>query len=193
MKLILLLLVILTLMMGMISTNTAAYFSDTEISTNNRLTAAEQVKVTLLNDGFETGWTYWDGNGATNWLRSKNTGHSGSYSAECKKNNNGYLTSDNLDASTATTIKVSFWFKPKALAAGDMLVQIYNGSTYNTWYDLVNYPTFRNNTWCYFSENITNPQYFTSNFRLRFNGSALTDASKLFDLDDVLIEKKVWP
>lgn len=74
-----------------------------------------------------------------------------------------------------------------------MLVQIYNGSTYNTWYDIVNYPTFQNNTWCYFSQDIADSQYFKSNFRLRFNGSGLTAANKTFDLDDVLIQRKNWP
>ncbi|MBI4188751.1 MAG: hypothetical protein HY529_06060 [Chloroflexi bacterium] len=195
MKLILLLLATVIIMLGIIGTSSAAYFSDSEISNNNHLTAAEQVTVTLIGDGFEGNpWTTnWDGNGATNWLQKLNDGHTGTYAAECKKGNNGSFTSDSLNASTATMIKVSFWFKPTSLAAGDMLVQIYNGSTYNTWYDLVNYPTFRDNTWSYFSENITDPQYFKGTFRLRLNGSALKATGKLFDLDDVLIQRKNWP
>ena len=194
MKLILFLLTTVSLMLAIIGTSTAAFFSDGELSGTNGLAAAEQVTVTLLSDGFEvTPWkAKWDGNGATNWVRI-NSGHSGTYAAECKRNNNGNLTSDSLNASTATMIKVSFWFKPTSLTAGNMLVQIYNGSTYNTLYDIVNYPTYQNNTWAYFSVNITDSQYFKSNFRLRFNGTALTATGKLFDLDDVLIQRKSWP
>ncbi len=193
MKLILMLLTAITLLLSLIKA-TSAYFNDPEGSSSNRLVAAEQVTTTLLSDGFEGNpWTAnWNGNGATTWLQKKGAGHSGTYAAECKKNSSGYLTSDDLNASTATVIKVSFWFKPSSLVAGDMLVQIYNGSTYNTWYDLTNYRTFHNGTWCYCSENIIDPQYFKANFVLRFNGSGLTGGGTTFDLDDVLIQRKSW-
>lgn len=195
MKLTLFLLITVTVMLSVMSASAAASFSDTEMSAENRLTAAEQVTVTLISDGFEgSPWdANWNGNGTTNWLRKKKAGHSGSYAAECKRNNNGYLTSDSLDTSMATLIKVSFWFKPTSLVAGDMLVQIYNGSTYNTWFDLRNYPTYQNNTWCYFSETISDSQYFKAGFILRFNGSAITAPSKDFLLDDVLVQRKNWP
>ena len=195
MKKILFLLTTVLLLLGIISTSTAAYFNDGELSNANRLTAAEQVTVTLINDGFETTpWTAnWDGNGSTNWMRKSGAGHTGSYSAECKRGNNGSLTSDNINTSAATMIKISFWFKPRSLAAGDMLVQLYNGSSYNTWYDITNYPGYQDNAWNYFSQNITGSQYFKSNFRLRFNGSGLTGRTQDFLLDDVLIQRKNWP
>ena len=195
MKKLLFLVTVIILMLGIISTSTAAYFNDGELSNTNRLAAAEQVTITLVNDSFETTpWTAnWDGNGAPNWLRKAGAGHTGNYVAECKKNNNGYFTSDDLNTSAATVIKVSFWFKPQSLQAGDMLVQIYNGSTYNTWYDLTNYPGYQNNTWNYFSQNITDSQYFKTNFRVRFNGTALTANGKDFFLDDILIQRKNWP
>ena len=194
MKLILLLLIAVLLLPGMVSSSTSGYFSDVEISSGNSLTAAELVTVTLLDDGFEgTPWdANWDGNGVANWVID-NKSHSGQYAALCKKNNNGYLTSDGLDTSQAAIIIVSFWFRPHSVETGDMLVQLYNGNIYDTRYDLANYPTFQDNTWCYFSEEITDPQYFNSAFRLRFDGSGLVDGGETYSIDDVLIAIKRWP
>ncbi len=194
MKLNLLLVALAALVIGMVGTSSAGYFSDTEASRNDKLTAAEQVTITVLNDAFEgTPWTAnWDGNGATRWLQV-NGGHGGGQAAEAKKNNAGSLISDDLDMSAATMIKVSFWFKPKSLAAGDMLLQLYNGSAYTTWYDIKNYPSYKDNQWCYFSQNITDAQFFKANFRVRFNGAGLIASGRSFDLDDVLVQHKSWP
>jgi len=46
-----------------------------------------------------------------------------------------------LNTSETISITVSFWFNTKSLEAGDIIVPIYNGSTYNTWYDITDYPT----------------------------------------------------
>ena len=182
------LLLAFTMLLVMVTKSTFGYFSDSEASTGSRFTAWEIATVTLLNDGFEVDpWdSNWDDNGTTNWGR-KAYPHSGSYAAECKKNTNGYLTSDSLDASEATSITVSFWFQPDGLDTGDILVQLYNGSTYDTLYDLIEYPTFQDKEWCYFSEEITDSQYFNSDFRLRFDGSALVDSKETGHIDDVLI------
>jgi hypothetical protein len=79
---------------------------------------------------------------------------------------------------------VEFWFRPKALEAGDAIVEIYNGSTWDTLFDLSN---GTNNSWNYYSSYITGSQYFISDFKIRFNGSALTDDDVIF-VDDVLIK-----
>ena len=97
-----------------------------------------------------------------------------------------------LNASETISITVSFWFNTKSLEAGDIIVQVYNGSTYNTWYDITDYPTYQNNAWCEFSENITDPQYFNSDFRLRFDGSGLVEKNEECNIDDVLITIDEW-
>jgi len=139
---------------------------------------------TLLNDGFEgTPWdANWDGNGVTNWTRST-TKYSGSYSAGYASGQT-YLTSDDLNTFAAENITVSFWFNIKLLNKGPLYIQTYNGTAYNNWYNLVTYPGVVKNTWCYFSQTITDSQYFISNFRIRFDGSGLTTDCYI---DDVLI------
>jgi len=145
----------------------------------------------LLDDDFEdVDWdNHWDGNGVTSWNKVESTPvHSGSQATQCKKNANGPFTTDNLYTSEAANITISFWFRPTSLEAGDILIQIYNGTTYNTFFDITTYSTYADSQWCYFSEVITDPQYFKSNFKLRFEGSAVADPNDLFILDDVLIE-----
>jgi fibronectin type 3 domain-containing protein len=144
--------------------------------------------ITLLNDGFEgSPWDlYWDGNFTTDWqLSSAGSGYSGTYCAD-HANGDTYLTSDDLDASGAANITVSFWFKIKTLNKGPLNVQIYNGSSWTTWYNLTSTPGYTKNTWGYFSQTITDSQFFISNFSLRFDGSGLSTDSYI---DDVLVQK----
>jgi len=145
---------------------------------------------TLLNDGFEgTPWDdNWDDNGTTTWIQDSSKPHAGTYKAHISnKSTPGYLTSDDLDTFAAENITVSFWFNVKSIEAGDCVLQIYNGSTWTTWYDLLDYPTYVNNVWCQFSEVITDSQYFISDFRIRFDSSVLGDSTEEANIDDVLI------
>jgi hypothetical protein len=158
-------------------------------SGNSNEASATPSGLTLLDDGFEgSPWDfYWDGNFTTDWQISQTGGGYGgsTYSAD-HASGDTYLTSDDLDASGTVNITVSFWFKIKTLTKGPLNVQIYNGSTWTTWYDLVSYPGVVKNVWISFSQTITDPQYFISNFSLRFDGSGL--ATDCF-IDDVLIQK----
>ena len=150
--------------------------------------SATPVGPPLLDDGFEDlQWDInWDDNGATDWTQNSSTIHGGLYSAG-HASGNTYLTSDNLDASDATSITVSFWFYIKDLNKGPLYVQIYNGSDYiNLYDDLTTYPGVTKTTWYQFSETITDSQYFISGFRIRFDGSTLTTDAFI---DDVLIQK----
>jgi len=178
------------LVAGLVSGGAAAYFSDGAQNIDDSFaTAASWSEPTLLDDGFEGDpWDVnWDDNGNTSWQQSSNQVHSGSWSAFCGQGGGNPITTDDLDTSSACWIRVSFWYRPDSLDEGDILVQIYNGSTYNTWYDITNYPSYASGQWCYFSEYITDSQYFKSNFSLRLDGAGLIEGTESFYLDDVLI------
>jgi len=152
--------------------------------------SATPVAPVILIDGFEdTPWdAKWNANGTTTWILDSASPHGGTYNAFISNTQTpGALTSDDIDASASTNITVNFWFKPKSLEAGDIIVKIYNGSTYNTWYDLTNYPTYANNVWCEFQEIISDSQYFISNFRIQFDASALGGTPEELNIDDVMI------
>ena len=180
--------VIVSVMLIVVNTGlTTSYFTDAEQSTDDVLRIGWGL--ITLDDGFEdTPWDhYWDENGTTTWVRTNKNPNSGSFSAKSNKNSNGFLTSDEIDASSADNIIVAFWFNPKAIEPGDIVIEIYNGITWATWYDLTDYSTFSDETWSEFNEVITDSQYFISGFRIRFNSSGLTDGKEQIKIDDVQI------
>jgi len=187
-KVLLIAIIVIGLLVGSSLLTTGAYFTDTEESTDNALVIATETTMTLLDDGFELEpWDVnWDGNGTTDWRHVNWTTHSGSWAVKCQSGYT-YLTTDNLDASGGTSITISFWFNIKDLNKGPLYVQIYNGTSYNTLHNLFTYPGAVKNTYCYYSETITDSQYFCTDFRLRFDGSgSRTDTY----IDDVLITQE---
>ncbi len=173
---------------------TRSYFLDNEQSTNDAL--GIRWGLFTLNDGFEvtgSAWDdYWDENGATTWIQSSTRAHGGTYSTLSDATNKGYLASDEVEASTAANVTVSFWYYPKNLNAGECLVQTYNGSAYNTWYDITTYPGYNSGTWCQFNQIITDSQYRIAGFRLRFDSSAM-GSSHYIHIDDVVITTDTVP
>jgi len=184
--LLILLAIVTTMSLATYTGVTRSFFTDDEQSTDDAL--GIRWGLITLNDGFEgTPWDdYWNENGTTTWVQDSANPHSGTYSAYCDKNSLGYLTTDEIDASAADNISVSFWFNLGSLEAGDCLVQTYNGTSYNTWYDLTAYSTYVDSTWCQFNEVITDPQYFIAGFRLRFDTSAIL-GNEAANIDDVYI------
>ena len=172
MKKVLGLTVALLLLSGMTGIGTWAYFSDTETSAGNQMAAGT---LDLKTD---------DVDGVSQTLFVTNLEPGSTYSAE-HTSGDTYLTTDDLDTYAAENITVAFWFKIKLLNKGPLNIQIYNGTAYNTWFNLTAYPGIVKNTWMQFSETITDSQYFISNFRIRFDGSGLTTDAFI---DDVLIE-----
>ena len=159
-------------------------------------------EVILLTDGFENGdWdANWDNIEVTDWSHSTGRKRSGAYSAQ---NSGGIfiipgdndLISDNLDASNANEIQISFWYNKDDLESGDFYVQLYDGSNYDNIQDLDIYSGPNNcagdsgdNKWCKFERTITDSQYFKSNFRLKFEGTG-TDSGENVWIDNVQIIK----
>lgn len=144
----------------------------------------------LLDDGFEGDpWdANWDGQGSTAWDQTGTKVHSGSWAALSKKGSKNNLTTDDLDASSVSQIRVSFWYEADNLDSGDIIIYRYNPGTgqYVEWYDILDYSTYQDSAWCYFDEYINDSQYFQSSFRLRFN-STINSTGQEFYLDDVLV------
>lgn len=180
--------VIVSVMLIVVNTGlTTSYFTDAEQSTDDVLRIGWGL-ITLDDDFEDPTWDhYWDENGTTTWVQDDKKSNSESFSAKSNKRTNGFLTSDEIDASSATSITVSFWFYPKDIEEGDIVIEFYDGTTWDTLYDLRTYSTWSNETWCEFNEVINDSQYFFSGFRIRFNSSGLTDGKEQINIDDVLI------
>jgi len=141
----------------------------------------------LLDDGFEG--TVWDANWndtAHTWTRGTDLRHSGSAAAKKVANTSGTFTSDNLDASDANAIYIRFWYNLDDTEDTDLRLYYYNGSTY------VEMPTIgggAEDTWLCYTATVTDPQYFVSNFRIRFNAT-LGNGENVW-VDDVVITKEI--
>ena len=143
---------------------------------------------TLLDDGFED--FIWDANWnaiPSSWREDNFPVHSGSSSAWAADLYEGYFTCENLDASGATAIYVDFWFRKTGTESFDFTLYYYDGSSYDLIDELDD--NGGDNTWIHFTAEITDSQYFVSNFRIRFD--ATLDFMEEVWVDDVIITKGV--
>ncbi|HEY5668792.1 MAG TPA: hypothetical protein VIS10_02265, partial [Anaerolineales bacterium] len=91
-------------------------------------------QVELLNDGFEPPnpeFANWDGNGTTSWQATTSAFRTDSRSARASNNHEGNLTSDNLDASDAVSIKVDFWISKTLTTDTGFTLFYYDGTAYD--------------------------------------------------------------
>jgi uncharacterized repeat protein (TIGR02543 family) len=144
-------------------------------------------QVTLLNDGFEISpyFQNWNDNGTTNWTSSPSFFHSGLRSVRAANNSEGFLTSDDLDTSDAKSVVVDFWFRKTSIDPMNFSLYYFDGSNYDLIVDLNSLGG--EDTWLHYTDTITDPQYFTSNFRVRFD--ATMNSNEKVYVDDVLITK----
>jgi len=148
-------------------------------TTNNPLVAD-----IIFSDGFESNFSNWDGNGATDWNLDASQKHSGIYSAHAGSTSN-YLTSDSIDTHSAEGVTVSFWFRESGIAYGDnVYLKFWNGSSYVNIFNLGN--TQPEGTWHLYTVQTYDPRYMISNFRLRFDAVGIRAGGNLW-IDDFSI------
>ena len=152
---------------------------------------------TLLITGFEA--AEWGGsdpdgfgnNGTTDWNPDSTQDHSGSSSAKGSYGNDGYLTSNDLDASdlvaaNGDSITVDFWFRKDDIESQEFTLYYYDGTNPNLIVELDSLGS--DDQWLHYQDTITNSQYFKSNFRISFDAT-ITDNRENVWLDDVVITK----
>jgi hypothetical protein len=142
---------------------------------------------TLLTDGFETDFNKWTDGGTTDWDRATAQKRTGSYSGHAGSADND-LTSDNLNSSGKSSMTIDFYFRDDDIDdADDIFLQLYNGSTYNNWYELGN---SGEDAWQHATITLNNSggeaAYFISNFRIRFEGTSIDSGENLW-IDDVVV------
>ena len=142
--------------------------------------------IVLLEDGFED--SPWDVNWndlSSNWNDDDSIVNNGSNSARASNGNEGYFTSDDLDANGASSITLDFWFRKDDTEANDFTLFYYNGTDYSLIDELDD--NGGDDVWLHFTAEITDSQYFVSNFRVRFD--ATLGGGENVWVDDVLITK----
>ncbi|MEM2111220.1 MAG: LamG-like jellyroll fold domain-containing protein, partial [Candidatus Bathyarchaeia archaeon] len=165
------------------------YRNDTSLTNlllpfNSRTTYNPLLADELFSDGFEYGFDNWNDNGATDWDRPTNQKYSGSYSAHAGSDDN-YLSSDNMDTSSAEGITVSFWYRDHGIDDDDnVYLQFWNGLTYVSIFELGN--TKPEDTWHHYSIQTYQRSYLIPNFRIRFNAVGIDSGEDIW-IDDLKI------
>ncbi len=141
--------------------------------------------ITLINaESFEGGWLPSDWIETGNWEQESDYAYAGTYSADFdgwSGGRSGYLTSPIMDCSDADVIYVDFWWYDLDLDDNEFLIEYYDGSTWDTYQDLNQLES--GNGWHYYTEAVTDSQYFVSNFQIRWwANSLLRDKTGCVDL-----------
>jgi hypothetical protein len=146
-------------------------------STPVGITVNPAAPVTLLDDGFESNFNLWTDGGTTDWDRATSQAYAGSFSAHAGSSDND-LISDNLNTSGRTSITIEFRFRDDDLDDSDnVYLQLYNGSTYNNYFELGN---AAEDTWNLYTVTITDAQYMRTNFRIKFEGTSIDSGENLW-------------
>lgn len=146
--------------------------------------------IVLLDDGFEG--AVWDANWTNSgtWVRDDAFAPYELPSAQAPAKASGTFTCADLNTSDAETVHVRFWLqKDDTDTAGDITLYYYNGTSYVNVSDLATIGD--DDTWLYYTDAITDSNYFVSNFKIRFD-AVLGNGENVW-VDDVIITKTVPP
>ncbi|MCH7774014.1 MAG: DUF2341 domain-containing protein, partial [Bacteroidetes bacterium] len=127
----------------------------------------------IFQDGFEGSGAAWDdkweNNGVTSWSQASDQVQAGSFSAKATNGSEGVFTSNDIDASSATSLTVDFWFRKDATETTDFTLFYFDGTSYDLIVELDSQGA--DDTWLHYSAVVTDIQYLISNFRIRFDAT----------------------
>ncbi|MBO3755275.1 MAG: hypothetical protein FGF53_10455, partial [Candidatus Brockarchaeota archaeon] len=164
---------------------TASWPGDGDYEASSSSSVSFNVVTVLLSDGFEgTPWNAnWDST-ASSWVRASDYRHGGSYSAKSGNGYEGGFYSDPINTSGATSIIIRFWYRLDDTEDSDLVLSYFNGAN---WINIAYLGGGNENTWLEYTQTITDPQYFKTNFRIRFYSNL--DWGENIWIDDVLVGK----
>ena len=101
------------------------------------------------------------------WNKETNRAYEGSFSADFDGSGSGDLESLSCDCSISQAIYVDFWYQDDDIDATEWLLLYYDGSSWDPIIDLG--ATALEDQWLHYQEKITDPQYFHSDFKIRWS------------------------
>jgi hypothetical protein len=151
----------------------------------------------INNEGFEGSWppTGWSENPAGSvWNKEGDQVYAGSYSADFDGvtgpgGASGNLVSPamNCAGSNVTAVYIQFWGYSDAADNGEYYLDYYDGST---WDEITRLDNFGDDVWAHYSQKITDPQYFKTNFQIRWRVVGLNNNEHVYvDVVNVTVER----
>ncbi|MBC8497773.1 hypothetical protein H8D40_02205 [Candidatus Bathyarchaeota archaeon] len=162
----------------------------TEASTSTGL----QNTTMISGESFEgiwspAGWTETPGD--NNWNQESDQAYDGIFSADFDGQNpgrTGNLETPDLDLTGASSLYLEFWYRDDDLDPNEFMLEFFDGTTWDLIEDLGF--TIQEDQWLHYSMNISDPQYFIGNFRIRWNCDDVENGETAF-LDLVTVTKEV--
>ena len=148
--------------------------------------------VTLIDEeSFEGDWPPAGWSETGRWNQESDYVYAGSYSADFDggSGRDGYLTTPSLDCSNANAIYVDFWYRDRGCESGELLLQYYDGSNWDTT-PIRDLGATSSTQWIHYREKITDSQYFKTNFRARIYADTGHSSDDAY-VDVVTVKKEV--
>jgi hypothetical protein len=119
-------------------------------------------------ESFEGSWPPSGWSETSHWNKESNEEYHGIYSADFDggSGRSGILQTPDLDCSDAESIFVDFWYRDDGSESGEFVLQYYDGNSWDTVSDLG--ATWSEHQWLHYQDEITDNQYFKSNFKIRW-------------------------
>jgi len=148
---------------------------------------------TLINaESFEGSWppSGWYEGGYTQWNKENSQVKDGSYSADFDGWNpgrSGSLYTPSMDCSDADAIYLDFWFYDDDCDPNEFTIEYHGASGWGYDNEL---GTFTENQWVHYQDEITDSNYFVSDFQIRFKIYDLESGEHAY-IDLVTVTKEV--
>ena len=147
----------------------------------------------ISGESFEGSWppTGWaETPSPNNWNKENNQALDGSYSADFDGHpvqGWGNIETLSMDCSNADAIYVEFWYRDEGCDNDEFVLEYYDGSSWDTIADLGS--TTSEYQWNYYAEKVTDPQYFKSDFQVRWAALGIDNNEHAYvDLVTVVME-----
>lgn len=150
------------------------------------------INTTLINvESFEGTWPPSGWSETSEWNKESYSAYSGSFSADFDGsyvNPSGYLTTPSMDCSGVSAIFIEFWWRDHGLGYDDFELEYFDGIGWDNYQDMNSLSHFEDQ-WTFYSEKITDNQYFVSNFQIRWWAKSVS-SGKTANVDVVTIKKE---
>lgn len=158
-------------------------------------TGTSKQNATLISgESFEGAWppvSWTETPGDSRWNQESDQVYDGVFSADFDGRNpgrTGSLETPDLDLSGASSLYLEFWYRDDDLDLNEFMLEFYDGTTWDLIEDLG--VTIQGDQWLHYSVNVSDPQYFIGNFRIRWNCDSVESGETAF-LDLVTVTKEV--
>ena len=163
---------------------------------NSDILTEESIGIVFMNttcidkESFEGAWppSGWSETGR--WNGESNQAYDGTRSADFDGQGGGRsgdLDTPDLLCANADAIYVDFWYRDQGCENGEFILQYFDGGSWDTIADLGS--TGSEYQWLHYQEKITDNQYFTNNFKLRWSAVGIDGGESVY-VDYVTVEEE---